>query len=117
MMVNEINQRAQKKMNETVEHTRRDLTAIRTGRASLSILDGLTIEYYGTPTPLNHVATLTVPDPTLIVAQPWDVSLIPKIDKAIRTSDLGLNPANDGKVVRIPLPSLTEERRKQLARK
>lgn len=117
MMVNEIQQRAQKKMNETVEHTRKELTAIRTGRASLSILDGLTVEYYGTPTPLNQVSTLTVPDPTLIVAQPWDVTLIPKIEKAIRGSDLGLNPANDGKVVRVPIPPLTEDRRKQLARK
>jgi ribosome recycling factor len=117
MMVNEIIQRAQTKMNETIEHTLRELAVIRTGRASLSILDGITVEYYGTPTPLNQVATLTIPDPTLIVAQPWDVSLIPKIEKAIRASDLGLNPANDGKVVRIPIPPLTEERRKQLARK
>ena len=117
MNLNEIVQHAQQKMNESVEHTRRELTTLRTGRASLSILDGLTVEYYGTPTPLNQVATLTVPDPTLIVAQPWDVTLIPKIEKAIRGSDLGLNPANDGKVVRVPIPPLTEERRKQLARK
>ena len=117
MKVNEIIQSAQKRMNETVEHTRRELAAIRTGRASLSILDGLTVEYYGTPTPLNQVAALTVPDPTLIVAQPWDVTLIPKIEKTIRASDLGLNPSNDGKVVRIPIPPLTEERRKQLAKK
>ena len=117
MNLNEIIQRTQQKMNETAEHTRRELTALRTGRASLSIFDGVTVEYYGTPTPLNQVSTLTIPDPTLIVAQPWDVSLIPKIEKAIRSSDLGLNPANDGKVVRIPIPSLTEERRKQLAKK
>jgi len=117
MTVNEILQRAQTKMNETVEHTRKELTALRTGRASLAIMDGIAVEYYGTPTPLNQVATLTIPDPTLIVAQPWDVSLIPKIEKAIRTSDLGLNPANDGKVVRIPIPPLTEERRRQLAKK
>jgi ribosome recycling factor len=107
----------QKKMDETFEHTRRELAAIRTGRASPAILDGLTIEYYGTQTPLNQVAGLTVPDPTLIVAQPWDVSLIPKIEKAIRAANLGLNPANDGKVVRIPVPPLTEERRRQLAKK
>src|SRR5262247_4167839 len=100
MTVNEILQRAQTKMNETVEHTRKELTALRTGRASLAIMDGIAVEYYGTPTPLNQVATLTIPDPTLIVAQPWDVTLIPKIEKAIRVSDLGLNPANDGKVVR-----------------
>ncbi len=117
MKVNEIIESAQKRMNETVEHTRRELATIRTGRASLSILDGLTVEYYGTPTPLNQVATLNVPDPTLIVAQPWDVTLIPKIEKSIRASDLGLNPSNDGKVVRVPIPPLTEERRKQLAKK
>jgi len=117
MNLNEIVQRAQQKMNETAEHTRRDLSTLRTGRASLAILDGVAVEYYGTPTPLNQVATLTIPDPTLIVAQPWDVSLIPKIEKAIRSSELGLNPANDGKVVRIPSPALTEERRKQLAKK
>jgi ribosome recycling factor len=117
MNLNEIVQRAQQKMNETAEHTRRELSTLRTGRASLAILDGVAVEYYGTPTPLNQVATLTIPDPTLIVAQPWDVSLIPKIEKAIRSSELGLNPANDGKVVRIPIPALTEERRKQLAKK
>jgi ribosome recycling factor len=117
MSVNQILQAAQKKMSDSVEHTRRELNAIRTGRASLSILDGLTVDYYETPTPINQVATLTIPDPTMIVAQPWDVSLIPKIEKAIRSSDLGLNPTNDGKVVRVPIPPLTEERRKQLAKK
>jgi ribosome recycling factor len=117
MPVNEWFQRTQKKMHETVEHTRRELAAIRTGRASLAILEGVTVEYYGSQTPLPSVCSLTIPDPTLIVAQPWDVSLIPKIEKAIRSSDLGLNPANDGKVVRIPIPPLTEERRKQLAKK
>ena len=117
MPLNTILQAAQTRMDETVEHTRRELTVIRTGRATLSILDGITVEYYGTPTPLNQVSTLTIPDPTLIVAQPWDATLIPKIEKAIRASDLGLNPANDGKVVRIPIPPLTEDRRKQLAKK
>src|SRR2546427_8034553 len=81
MNLNEIEKRAQQKMNETAEHTRRELSVLRTGRASLAILDGVAVEYYGTPTPLNQVATLTIPDPTLIVAQPWDVSLIPKIEK------------------------------------
>lgn len=117
MAVNQVLQDAQKKMHDSVEHARRELTAIRTGRASLSILDGLTVEYYGTETPINQLAGLTIPDPTLIVAQPWDVSLIPKIEKVIRGSDLGLNPTNDGKVIRIPIPSLTEERRRQLAKK
>ena len=114
---NQVLQNAQHKMHDSVEHTRRELAAIRTGRASLAILEGITVEYYGTETPLQQVAGLTIPDPTLIVAQPWDVSLIPKIEKAIRASELGLNPANDGKVVRIPIPPLTEDRRKQLARK
>src|SRR5213594_1569425 len=117
MPANELFQRTQKKMHETIEHTRRELAAIRTGRASLAILEGVTVEYYGTPTPLSSVCSLTIPDPTLIVAQPWDVSLIAKIEKAIRVSDLGLNPANDGKVVRIPIPPLTEERRRQLAKR
>lgn len=117
MPVNDILENARKKMHESVEHTRRELQAVRTGRASLSILDGVRVEYYGTETPLQQLCSLTIPDPTLIVAQPWDISLIQKIEKAIRSSDLGLNPANDGKVIRIPIPQLTEERRKQLARK
>ncbi len=117
MPVNEIMNNAQKKMNDTVEHTRKELATIRTGRASLSILDNVMVDYYETPTPLQQVSTLSVPDPTLIVAQPWDVSLIPKIEKAILSAGLDLNPSNDGKVVRIPIPALTEERRKQLAKR
>ncbi|HEU0006985.1 MAG TPA: ribosome recycling factor, partial [Terriglobia bacterium] len=85
-------------------------------RASISLLDHITVEYYGAPTPLNQVATLSVPEPTLITAQPWDLSLLTAIEKAIRSSDLGLNPGNDGKLIRIPIPPLTEERRKQLAK-
>ncbi len=117
MPVNAILQDAQKKMNDTVDHTRKDLSVIRTGRASLGVLDGVTVEYYGTETPLHQLASLTIPDPAMIVAQPWDVSLIPKIEKSIRSAELGLNPTNDGKVVRIPIPPLTEDRRKQLARR
>jgi len=117
MPANQILDKARKKMSDTVEHTRRELLVIRTGRASLAILDAIRVDYYGTETPLQQVCTLTVPDPTLIVAQPWDVSLISKIEKAILTSDMGLNPTNDGKVVRIPIPPLTEERRKQLAKR
>ena len=117
MPVNTIIENARKKMHDSVEHIRKELQAVRTGRASLQVLDGVRVEYYGTDTPLQQLCSLTIPDPTLIVAQPWDVSLIAKIEKAIRASDLGLNPANDGKVVRIPIPSLTEERRKQLAKK
>jgi ribosome recycling factor len=107
----------EKKMKERIEHLRHTLATIRTGRASLTILDGVMVDYFGTPTPLNQVATLTIPDATLIVAQPWDVSLIPVIEKAILRSDLGLNPSNDGKVIRIPIPPLTEERRKELVKK
>jgi len=117
MPTSEIHEKARKKMHDTVEHTRRDLAAIRTGRASMAILEGITVDYYGTPTPIQQVCTLTIPDATLIVAQPWDVSLIGNIEKAILKADLGLNPANDGKVVRIPIPPLTEDRRKQLVRK
>ena len=106
-----------KVMKEHVERTRHILATIRTGRASLSILDGVQVDYYGTPTPLNQVATLSIPDPTLIVAQPWDPSTIPLIEKAILKADLGLNPSNDGKVVRIPIPPLTEERRKDMAKR
>jgi len=116
-MLKEVLATAEKKMKGTVEATRHDLASIRTGRASLAILDGITVDYYGTATPLNQVATLAVPDPTLITIQPWDIGLLQEIEKAILKSDLGLNPANDGKVVRIPIPPLTEERRKQLARK
>ena len=103
-------------LDETVVALRRELTRVRTGRASVALLDGLTIEYYGTKSPLNQVAGLSIPEPSLIVAQPFDPSLLGAIEKAIRASDLGLNPANDGKVVRIPIPSLTEERRKELSR-
>lgn len=117
MPTNETHEKARKKMHDTVEHTRRELVAIRTGRASLAILEGINVDYYGTPTPIQQVCTLTIPDATLIVAQPWDVSLIGNIERAILKADLGLNPANDGKVVRIPIPSLTEERRKQMVRK
>jgi len=117
MPTNETHQKARKKMHHTVEHTRHEMAAIRTGRASLAIFEGMNVDYYGTPTPIQQVCSLTISDATLIVAQPWDVSLIGNIEKAILKADLGLNPANDGKVVRIPIPPLTEERRKQLVRK
>ncbi len=105
-----------KRMNATLEHVRHELAGVRTGRASVTILDSVHVEAYGAKVPLNQVAGLSIPEPTLIVAQPFDPSLLGTIEKAIRASDLGLNPANDGKVVRIPLPSLTEERRKELSR-
>jgi ribosome recycling factor len=107
---------AKQKMDESVETVRRELAVMRTGRASLAMLDGIKVDYYGTPTPLNQVGNLGIPDPTLITIQPWDPSTLPMIEKAIRTSDLDLNPQNDGKLIRIPVPSLTEERRKVLVK-
>ena len=92
------------------------MSSIRTGRASIGILDHVRVDYYGTPTPLNQLANLHVPEPSLITVQPWDVSQIGPIEKAIRASNLGLNPGNDGKLVRIPIPPLTEERRKELVK-
>ncbi|MGH9963117.1 MAG: ribosome recycling factor [Pyrinomonadaceae bacterium] len=115
-MIKEVTQKTKTRMEKVLEDLRRELAGVRSGRASLSLLDHITVEYYGTPTPLNQVSTLSVPEPTLIAAQPWDISLLPAIEKAIRASDLGLNPSNDGKLIRIPIPSLTEERRKQLAK-
>jgi len=105
-----------KRMTTTLEHVRHELAGVRTGRASVTILDSVHVEAYGAKMPLNQVAGLSVPEPTLIIAQPFDPSLLGVIEKAIRASDLGLNPANDGKVVRIPLPALTEERRRELSR-
>src|ERR1700682_4385621 len=105
-----------KRMNTALEHLRHELAGVRTGRASVAILDNIHVDAYGSKMPLNQVAGLSVPEPTLIVAQPFDPSQLAAIEKAIRASDLGLNPANDGKVVRIPIPPLTEERRKELSR-
>jgi ribosome recycling factor len=107
---------AQKRMDASVETVRRELAALRTGRASLGILDGVRVDYYGTATPLNQVANLQIPDPTLITIQPWDVKLLQPIEKAVRSSDMDLNPQNDGKIIRIPIPPLTEERRKALVK-
>ncbi len=106
-----------KRKNEGALATlRKEFNGLRTGRASISLLDGISVEYFGSPTPLNQVATLLAPEPRLIVIQPWDASLLKEIDKAIMKSDLGLNPANDGRVIRVPIPPLTEERRKQLVK-
>jgi ribosome recycling factor len=107
---------AKGRMDHSVETVLRELATMRTGRASVSMLDMIRVDYYGTPTPLNQVGNLTVPDPTLITLQPWDASLLPAIEKAIRGSDLDLNPQNDGKLIRIPVPQLTEERRKNLVK-
>jgi ribosome recycling factor len=113
----EILREVDKKMDATVADARHRLATVRTGRASLALFDGVMVDYYGTPTPLNQVAKLSIPEPTLIVAQPFDPSTLPAIEKAIMASDLGLNPSNDGKLVRIPIPALTEERRKELVKK
>ena len=105
-----------KRMDQVIEHLRHELAGVRTGRATINILDPVHVDAYGTRMPLNQVATLSIPDPMSIVAQPFDPSLLGAIEKAIRASDLGLNPNNDGKIVRIPIPPLTEERRKELSR-
>src|SRR5215468_3522547 len=105
-----------KRMNVALDHVKHELAGVRTGRASVTILDGVHVEAYGARMPLNQLAGLSVPEPSLIVAQPFDPSQLGAIERAIRASDLGLNPANDGKVVRIPIPSLTDERRKELSR-
>jgi len=104
------------RMEKAVEDFRKELATVRTGRANASILDNVRVDYHGTPMPVNQLGTVTVPDPTMIVIAPWDTSAVPMIDKAIRTSDLGLNPTNDGKVVRVPVPSPTEERRRDLVK-
>jgi ribosome recycling factor len=104
------------RMRHTVDAVLRDLATMRTGRASLAMLDTIRVDYYGTPTALNQVGNLAVPDPTLITLQPWDPSTLPAIEKAIRTAGLDLNPQNDGKIIRIPVPPLTEERRKLLVK-
>lgn len=115
-MIKETLSNSKARMDKVVEDLRRELAGIRSGRASLSLLDHITVDYYGTATPLNQVATLAVPESNLITAQPWDTSLLAAIEKAILSSDLGLNPSNDGRIIRIPIPPLTEERRKQLAK-
>ena len=104
-------------MKQAVDHLHDEMKLLRTGRASLAIFDGLTVDYYGTPTPLNQVCNLSVADASLITAQPWEPNLIGAIEKAILTSNLGLNPSNDGKVVRIPIPQLTGERRKEMVKR
>lgn len=105
-----------KRMDGQIEHVRRELGGVRTGRASVTILDTVHVDAYGASMPLNQVATMSIPEPQMIIAQPFDPSLLGAIEKAIRTANLGLNPANDGKIVRVPIPSLTEERRKELSK-
>lgn len=115
--VPEIEQYARTRMDKVLSDLQHAISGIRTGRASVAVFDGLKVDYYGTPTPINQLANLHVPEPTLITIQPWDVSQIGTIEKAIRGSDLGLNPANDGKLIRVPIPALTEERRKEIVKR
>ncbi len=114
--IKSLHTEVKKRMDAVLDHLRRELTGVRTGRASVNLLDSVHVEAYGALMPLNQLASLSVPEPTLIVATPFDPSQMGAIEKAIRSSNLGLNPANDGKVVRIPLPPLTEERRKELSK-
>ena len=107
---------ARTRMEKAVEDFRKELAGVRTGRANVALLDHIRVDYHGTPMPINQLGTMTVPDPAMIVISPWDPSVVQAIDKAIRTSDLGLNPATDGKVLRVPIPALTEERRKELVK-
>src|SRR5229473_2281272 len=114
--VKEIEANAKARMEKAVGDLLHDMASIRTGRASISILDNIRVDYYGTPTPLNQLGNLHVPEPSMITVQPWDVSQIGAIEKAIRAGNLGLNPANDGKIIRLPIPPLNEERRKDLVK-
>ncbi len=115
--VKDIEANARTRMEKALADLQGEMAQFRTGRASVNLLDSVRVEYYGSPVPLNQVAQLHVPEPAMITVQPWDTSMIREIEKAIRQSDLGLNPSNDGKIVRIPIPPLTEERRRDLAKK
>ena len=107
---------AKARMEKAVEDFRKDLAGVRTGRANTALLDSVRVDYHGTPMPINQLGTMSVPDPSMIMISPWDPTAVPLIDKAIRTADLGLNPTSDGKVLRVPIPALTEERRKDLVK-
>src|SRR5215469_6533988 len=113
----EVEANMKTRMDKAITDLQHEMASIRTGRAAISLLDNIRVDYYGTPTPLNQIGNLHVPEPSMITIQPWDVSQIGAIEKAIRVSDLGLNPSNDGKIVRLPIPPLTEERRKELVKK
>jgi ribosome recycling factor len=115
-MLKDVIKDAKNRMDTVVEDAKRKLSTVRTGRASVNILDNISVEYYGTPTPLTQVANVSAPEAQLLTVQPWDPSILNLIEKTIRSSDLGLNPSNDGRVIRIPIPPLTQDRRKQLAK-
>ena len=113
-MQGEVKKRLTDKMEKALASLKKELAALRTGRASLAIFDGINVDYYGTPTPINQVATMSVPESRLITIQPWEPKIISEIERAIQKSELGLNPSNDGKTIRIAIPQLTEERRNQI---
>ena len=113
-MAGATKQKVIERMEAAIEHLKKDMAGLRTGRASTALLDGIRIDYYGTPTPLKQIANVSVPESRLITVQPWEPGMMKEIEKAIQASGLGLNPSNDGKLIRIPIPSLTEERRKEL---
>jgi ribosome recycling factor len=115
-MVNDVLKDLQASLEKGIDSFKRDLVKVRTGRANVAILDGIRVDYYGTATPLNQVASVNVPDARLITIKPWEKTLIPEIEKAIRAAQLGLNPNSDGEIVRVPMPPLTEERRKELVK-
>jgi ribosome recycling factor len=114
--MDQIQKKCRGLMEASIDHLKRELARIRTGRASTSLLDDVVVDYYGTPTPVSQVATLSVPEPRLLTVAPWDAGLIPAIERALMQSDLGLTPANDGKLIRLPVPPLTEERRKEFVK-
>ena len=116
-MVKDILKELEKKMKVSTEHFRRELSKLRTGRANINIFEDIKVTYYGTLTPINQVATLGVPDPTLIVIQPWDPSVLEALEKAVRGSEYGFNPINDGKVLKVPIPPLDEDRRREIAKR
>ena len=115
-MIQDVIRDVQHRMHGAIEALHREFKTLRTGRANAAMLDGITVDYYGSPTPISQVANLKIPESSLIVAEPWDKSLVSAVEKAIRNSELGLNPSSDGKVIRIPIPQLTEDRRKELVK-
>ena len=115
--VRDVQAQSRARMEKTLQDLRLELASIRTGRATVGLLDHVRVDYYGTPTPVNQLATLTVPEPNMLLVQPWDVSQIAAVEKAIHASDLGVNPVSDGKLIRVPIPLLTEERRKELVKR
>ncbi len=116
-MIQDVIRDVQHRMHGAIEALHREFKTLRTGRANVAMLDGITVDYYGTPSPISQVANVKVPESSLIVAEPWDKSMVSAVEKAIRNSDLGLNPSSDGRVVRIPVPQLTEDRRKELVKR